>query len=603
MFLRRLHEANGGIDEGGDEILQPVRRHHIVSDDDADDLGVGRGALHCDAQRAGFEADHLLRIDEDEALAERAAVILDRLPECGIRRVVDDDDALEVRIIEPGDGIQRLLEHLRRLEIRWNVNRDYRECAGGRRGQGRGEQALRTAAEGDGGDFLDSRHRDQHQRHQQDHAERQGEGGAEHEVVRVPVGEYGGEPCADAVGRDGEQENLRNGRLHQAENGQRHQDADQHRDQRHLPVIGIGDRPGPWEFRFTRCVQNAPVRADTTFEKLPRLVDGFDDVVVEPDRLGAGHEVAQDRRLFEWARIRALQVVPLTRPAKLRDHHSLAGKTVPQQLGDRHGVIDGRSGRNIVPVGQDMRGDEVHGRGESRLVTPHTPDFACGDRDIDLPLHALDVVDQLIDLQIGTVERFVADDDADDVGVVLGEVNGGGDLTLIAVDILVEPGADRDLQSEFVGDRRHQFDAAGGRIKADRLGDLGQFAEIVPDFLDARDIVDVGMAGSLERRIRYARQQAAEVWRGFLPLEQTPEGGMSRGHKNQNGDYRAHRKPLRPTWQDTGSVPGPVVTKTPIQSRFYMTRFNIWYGVVAFLWAQADMRRLRAAKRGRIILT
>jgi hypothetical protein len=33
-----------------------------------------------------------------------------------------------------------------------------------------------------------------------------------------------------------------------------------------------------------------------------------------------------------------------------------------------------------------------------------------------------------------------------------------------------------------------------------------------------------------------------------------------------------------------------------------MTRFNIWYGVVAFLWAQADMRRFRAATQQRIIL-
>ncbi|CEG08010.1 hypothetical protein BN961_01418 [Afipia felis] len=119
-----------------------------------------------------------------------------------------------------------------------------------------------------------------------------------------------------------------------------------------------------------------------------------------------------------------------------------------------------------------MRGDEIYGRGESRLVAPHAPDFARRDGNIDLTLHALDVVDQFVDLQIGAVERFVADDDSDDVAVVFGKVNGSGDLALVAVEMLIEPGADRDLQSEFGCNRWNQFDATGRRVKADRFGDL-----------------------------------------------------------------------------------------------------------------------------------
>ena len=211
MLLRRLHQADAGIGENRHQVLQPVRLHHIVGVDDADDLGIGRGALHRDAQRAGLETLHLLGVDELEALAERAAVILDRLPEFRIGRVVDDHDAFEIRIVQPRHRIERLLQHLHRLEIGGDVDRDFREgdaVADGRRRQRLrlGDQPARVAAEGDGGDFLDPRHRDQHQRDQQDQAQRQREGRAEHEVMAGPVGEHGGSPGADAVGRRRQQQ-------------------------------------------------------------------------------------------------------------------------------------------------------------------------------------------------------------------------------------------------------------------------------------------------------------------------------------------------------------------------------------------------------------
>ena len=66
-------------------------------------------ALHGDAERAGLETLNLLGVDELEAFAERAAMILDRLPERRIGRVVDDHDAFEIRIVEPGNRIERCL--------------------------------------------------------------------------------------------------------------------------------------------------------------------------------------------------------------------------------------------------------------------------------------------------------------------------------------------------------------------------------------------------------------------------------------------------------------------------------------------------------------
>ena len=44
MVLRRLHQADAGIGEHRHQILQPVRLDDIVGIDDADDLGIDRGA-------------------------------------------------------------------------------------------------------------------------------------------------------------------------------------------------------------------------------------------------------------------------------------------------------------------------------------------------------------------------------------------------------------------------------------------------------------------------------------------------------------------------------------------------------------------------------
>ena len=332
MLLRRLHQADAWVGEHRHQILQPVRMHDIVGVDDADDLGVGRGALHGDAQRAGLEALHLLGVDELEALAERAAVVLDRLPELRIGRVVDDADAFEIRIVEPRHRIERLLQHLDRLEIGGDVDRDLREGdvladGGGRQRRALGDQPARTAAEGDRRDFVDARHRDQDQRHQQDQAERQRERRAEHEIVPGPVGEHGGSPGADAVGGGRKHQRLHDGRLLDPQDRQRHQDADQERDRRQLPVVLVHDRAGPREFRFARRIENAPIGSDAAFEEFPGLIDRLDDVVVHADGFGAGDEIAQHRGLLERSGVGVPQIIAGARPAEFGDHDPLSRET------------------------------------------------------------------------------------------------------------------------------------------------------------------------------------------------------------------------------------------------------------------------------------
>ena len=219
----------------------------------------------------------------------------------------------------------------------------------------------------------------------------------------------------------------------------------------------------------------------------------------------------------------------------------LPGKVVAQQVVAVDRLIDRLLVGEVFPIGQDVRGDEIDGRGELRKVAPDVPDLAGGDGNADRLLDPLDQVDQVLDLLLAAVDRLVADDDADDVAVAPGKLDGGLDLALVAVDVLVDPGADRDLQAELGGDRRHQFDAAGRRVEADRPRHGRELPQVGADFLGARDVVDVGMAGALERRVGNARQNAAEIRRGLLVLEQAPKSGVGSRDEQENSDDGAHR--------------------------------------------------------------
>ena len=142
MILGRLDHADFRIGERRHQILQPVRPHRVIGIDDADDLGICRRVRKREPQRARFVSGDIIRIDELETFTERAAMILDRAPKRRVGRVIDDDDAFEVRIIEPGDGIERRLEHVRRLTMGRNMDRNLR-CETVGRGQGRRDQPAR----------------------------------------------------------------------------------------------------------------------------------------------------------------------------------------------------------------------------------------------------------------------------------------------------------------------------------------------------------------------------------------------------------------------------------------------------------------------------
>src|SRR5262249_57809014 len=125
VILWRLDEADCGIREARYQGLQPVRMDHIIGIDDADDLSLMSRVRGRHAQRARLEAEEVLHADELETAAEVQAAGSDRLPKRRVWRVVDDHDALEIRVIKPGHGIERLQQHLRRLAVRGNMDRHF----------------------------------------------------------------------------------------------------------------------------------------------------------------------------------------------------------------------------------------------------------------------------------------------------------------------------------------------------------------------------------------------------------------------------------------------------------------------------------------------
>ena len=129
MILRRLYHPDLWVGKGGHQIFEPVRPHHIIRVDDADDLGVGSGMCEGKPQGAGLIAADIVLVDELETIAQHAAMVLDWPPKCRIGCVVDDHDAFEVRIVEPRQGVERGFEHLRRLAMGRNVDRHFRREA------------------------------------------------------------------------------------------------------------------------------------------------------------------------------------------------------------------------------------------------------------------------------------------------------------------------------------------------------------------------------------------------------------------------------------------------------------------------------------------
>ncbi len=206
-----LNQSDLGVGEAGDQIPEPLRIDHIVGVDNADDLGIVSGFRHRQPQRRGLEPLEVVHTNELEARAELAAARLDRLPERRIGRIVDDDHALEIRIVELRHRIDGAQQHVGRLPVGRNMDRDFRRIRAGCRLR-HTQEPRRLVAERDGRHLVQPGAHDGAEQAQQRKRDAEGDHLAVQEIVAMPVHQDACAPMADHMVRGGEQRCLANRR-------------------------------------------------------------------------------------------------------------------------------------------------------------------------------------------------------------------------------------------------------------------------------------------------------------------------------------------------------------------------------------------------------
>src|SRR6516162_10265403 len=174
------------------------------------------------------------------------------------------------------------------------------------------------------------------------------------------------------------------------------------------------------------------------------------------------------------------------------------------------------------------------------MVDPDCPNFTCRYRDWAGPLHLLDELDEGRHGHFGAQRGLVADDDGIDIAVVPGEVERGANFPLVAGLILVDPGADRDFETEFSGDRRDELGAAGGRIGPDGAGIGGYGPQVGADLLSRGPRAAVGMRGISKGWIGNAGELPGDVWGGPNRSQQDPNAGMHARNEREHGSDGPH---------------------------------------------------------------
>ena len=220
MILRRLNKANLGIGKARDQIDEPSGIDHIVGIDDANDLSIGCGLHHRKPECCGLEPLEVFDAQKLETRTEFAAAGLDRLPERRIRRVVDDNHAFKIRVFEPRHRIDGAQQHLRRLPVSRNMDRDL--WRGGVRARRRyRQQPLGIAAKSHRRQLAYARKQNRSEQPHQRQPDAERNHLAMQEIMGVPVAEHAGAPIADHMVGAGKQCHLSNGRPGKQQNGER----------------------------------------------------------------------------------------------------------------------------------------------------------------------------------------------------------------------------------------------------------------------------------------------------------------------------------------------------------------------------------------------
>ena len=532
VVLRRLHQGHLRVGEMRRQVAQPARLHQVVAVDRGDHLGLGIGDGEREVQCPRLEAGPFRQVIEAEVrLAEGLDIGLDRLPDGIVLGVVVDDQHFVVRIIQPLEGLDGVDHHLGRLVVAGHVHRDPRQLPAA--GNPRRRQAPAGGAEPEIDRHLDTF--DQEDRQQQQGGRRHHHQGDEIEPGQIELAVLRIDPdrghhAAAAEDRDEQAAAAVQQQFRPHDPEREGQAQDDRRRRQVAPVLVVDELALQRRLRLAPGIPQSPIGADAAFGlRLPRLVEGLDDVVVDVALLRLDQELPHEdalrhrRGLGDARAIGAVLVLArhaLARPADLADQDALVGigalDLAVEVDGRLHRLLD----RHAVPVGQDVDGEIVDGIGQllvqqdavaqqralagglaaqllavevealanlRQLVLvagqPDMEGLGGGDRHPGRQLHPLDIVDQLVALQVGEAPRpLLVVGDRLQLGLVRGAHQAFqpvGQQHLVADDQLVDA-ADPGDRGE-IGDLLLVLllvvadGGAGGDVEADLPGQLGNF--------------------------------------------------------------------------------------------------------------------------------
>ena len=327
--------------------------------------------------------------------------------------------------------------------------------------------------------------------------------------------------------------------------------------QRHQAVAAFGQRALPRKLRIAVRVEQPPEAAHGSFElPLPRLIERFDQVVLPALLLRREHEFAQIARLFQRPGTRAIALLADARPAGFADQQRL----VKCRVDLAHHCADVCDGhfhrlRFVLPVRQDVHGNEIDMLRERGVHQPELPHIGVGDRHIGFALRTLEVALHRIRGLFAPQQHLVADDQsAHHVAVPVGQRDGLRQLDVVPDLVAAYPGAEQHRESVLRRQFGHMVQALIHRVEPHAGGDFRQPGKVGVDALAAHP--EIGLqrrfAGTVIRSVRHALQSPAIPRRVELHIRHRVRRiALPQPHGQQRKCDDMHQRVARPARRGT----------------------------------------------------
>ena len=124
-------------------------------------------------------------------------------------------------------------------------------------------------------------------------------------------------------------------------------------------------------------------------------------------------------------------------------------------------------------------------------------------------------------------QRLVADDDAVDIAVGPRQLDDVADFGLVALGVVADPGAERDLEAVLARQLRHVLQHAGRAVGPQPVGRALEQGHVPIDLLDGRHLVGQGIVPRTHRAERQALDRAGPVRRVLRLVESGPAGDVA----------------------------------------------------------------------------